>query len=206
MQHHRQYAGGAGITAAAGTRPALHCLVRPPPVAGWGCGVTRARRRPPCVAGHAITYYSSLLHGVTYGVICAPAVFLGCGSCVSGFLSGIEPRFSGARQHHGRQRPSRQKCDRPVDRGERRHRSSSTPEFSRATRIPPPSEREHAHSPLMDAPTGNGGGNDGNPCARALATLGVTKASSISSGVHRVILCLLRDERHTLCLSVDLDC
>ena len=138
MQHHRQYAGGAGITAAAGTRPALHCLVRPPPVAGWGCGVTRARRRPPCVAGHAITYYSSLLHGVTYGVICAPAVFLGCGSCVSGFLSGIEPRFSGARQHHGRQRPSRQKCDRPVDRGERRHRSSSTPEFSRATRIPPP--------------------------------------------------------------------
>ena len=41
----------------------------------------------PCVAGHAITYYSSLLHGVTYGVICAPAVFLGCGSCVSGFLS-----------------------------------------------------------------------------------------------------------------------
>ena len=29
-------------------------------------------------------------------------------------------------------------------------------------------------------------GNDGNPCARDLAILGVTKASSISSGVHRV--------------------
>ena len=40
-------------------------------------------------------------------VICAPAAFLGCGSRFSGSLSGIEPRFSVTRRHHGRPRSYR---------------------------------------------------------------------------------------------------
>ena len=37
-------------------------------------------------------------------VICAPAAFLGCGSCFSGSLSGIEPWFPVTRYNHGRRR------------------------------------------------------------------------------------------------------
>ena len=37
-------------------------------------------------------------------VICAPAAFLGCGSCYSGSLSGIEPLFRVTRYNLGRRR------------------------------------------------------------------------------------------------------
>ena len=76
------YAIGAGITAAAGTRLALQLIL----VNGFRLFSFQLQN-----------YKSSvLLFLVTTSpfqdwVICAPAAFLGCGSRLSGSLSGIEP-------------------------------------------------------------------------------------------------------------------
>ena len=76
------YAIGAGITAAAGTRLALqlHSL------RGLNCSQFNCKT----LEGPALIFLvtTSLCQD---WVICAPAAFLGCGSRLSGSLSGIEP-------------------------------------------------------------------------------------------------------------------
>jgi hypothetical protein len=76
------YAIGAGITAAAGTRLALQWIL----VKGFKLYSFQL----PDLKGPALLFFvtTSLCQD---WVICAPAAFLGCGSNLSGSLSGIEP-------------------------------------------------------------------------------------------------------------------
>jgi hypothetical protein len=76
------YALGAGITAAAGTRLALQWIL------GWRFNPPSFRW--PDSKSPASFYLVTTSLGQEW-VICAPAAFLGCGSRLSGSLSGIEP-------------------------------------------------------------------------------------------------------------------
>ncbi len=76
------YASGAGITAAAGTRLALHWIL----VKGFKLYSFQLPDHKSPVLLFLVT--TSLCQD---WVICAPAAFLGYGSRFSGSLSGIEP-------------------------------------------------------------------------------------------------------------------
>jgi len=88
------YANGAGITAAAGTRLALHLIL----IDRFGYHPsqipTRVKLKRSC-------YFSSLPHQCWYWAICAPAAILRRGSRFSGSLSGIKPWFPVTRESHG---------------------------------------------------------------------------------------------------------
>ena len=90
------YAIGAGITAAAGTRLALQLILDEVfTLLSFPLG------NPKGSPWLFLVTTSSNWHWVIY----APAAFLGCGSRLSGFLSGIEPWFSVTRYSHGRPIP-----------------------------------------------------------------------------------------------------
>jgi len=76
------YAIGAGITAGAGTRLVLQLLL----ANGFGLCPFRTPYHKGMASVRVVT--TSLNQD---WVICAPAAFLGCGSHLSGSLSGIEP-------------------------------------------------------------------------------------------------------------------
>ena len=87
------YAIGAGITAAAGTRLALQLFL----VKVFTLYSFQLQDPKGPVSLYIVT--TSLCQD---WVICAPAAFLGCGSRLSGSLSGIEPLFPVTRENHGR--------------------------------------------------------------------------------------------------------
>ncbi len=94
------YAIGAGITAAAGTRLALQWFIE------WLFTKNSFQfqdRKGPRL-GFIVT--TSLCQD---WVIYAPAALLGCGSRLSGSLSGIKPWFSVTRYRHGRPIPYHRK-------------------------------------------------------------------------------------------------
>eukprot|EP01026_Neomeris_dumetosa_P009985 TRINITY_DN135_c0_g1_i4.p2 TRINITY_DN135_c0_g1~~TRINITY_DN135_c0_g1_i4.p2 ORF type:complete len:144 (+),score=3.87 TRINITY_DN135_c0_g1_i4:496-927(+) len=90
------YAIGAGITAAAGTRLALQQFIE------WAFTENSFQYQDPMGPDLLFLVTTSLCQD---WVIYAPAAFLGCGSRLSGSLSGIEPQFSVTRQRHGRPIP-----------------------------------------------------------------------------------------------------
>ena len=79
------YALGAGITAAAGTRLALQSLL----ITGFGYHPFQA---PPVQGTSGVAAVRRCLTRLSlHWAICVPAANLGCGSRVSGSLSGIKP-------------------------------------------------------------------------------------------------------------------
>ncbi len=94
------YAIGAGITAAAGTRLALQLIL----VKRFELYSFQLQGSESPVSLFIVT--TSLCQD---WVICAPAAFLGCGSHLSGSLSGIEPLFPVTRCNHGRPIPYHRK-------------------------------------------------------------------------------------------------
>jgi hypothetical protein len=95
------YAIGAGITAAAGTRLALQLFL----IERFKLYSFQLIRPLWSLTLLFIVTTSPYWHWVS----CAPAAFLGCGSRISGSLSGIEPWFPVTRYHHGRPIPYHRK-------------------------------------------------------------------------------------------------
>ena len=73
-----------------------------PPIAYQVCWLHTLHRRVPENMLHPPkAIHRHYLAHTEHTVICAPAALLGCGSHLSGSLSGTEPSFSVTRRHHG---------------------------------------------------------------------------------------------------------